>query len=700
MADKLIFWESLTFMMNDSSNKKTTINRERFLSVLNDITFAALEAEHLDDLMQLLADRLAEIINADGCFLTLWDEQSKVARPAAAYGPLRNEYKEIVTEAGEPTITEHVLREKKSVVVKNAKTTQLTSSRITQRLPSESILAIPIFKGQHKLGAALITFDNEHEFTDQEIEYCEQAVRQIGLAIVNLQNISALKDSEEKFRKAAAALKESEAHLAEAQANAKVGSWELELGNRRLHWSSGLYRLFDIEPQESPPVRENLLKLVDERDRIAFGEQLEHAAATLDLTKIHVRTITGRHLICDMFYDESRDLLTGAMRDVTEEQRLEAELLQARKMEAVGTLAGGIAHNFNNILTVIMGNYELLKDSTLEHSTEREVLNQCLDATERAAALTRQLLVVSRKHELNPTQMDVNALTSSMIDLLRPLIGDHITTATHFAPQLLPVYADQGHLEQVLINLVLNARDALEHGGKLTVTTANIDQAGEQFVSIEVRDDGPGIDAETLPNIFDPFFTTKDEGKGTGLGLATVASIVEQSNGRILVDSTPDEGTRFTVLLPTMRGASRAVTPVEQEAPGSSAVVANAKILLVEDNESLRDLAVFVLKQAEYDVIAVKDGQEALAIYQETHSQLGIDLLLTDVQLPQGISGPQLASQLREHLPELPVIFMSGLRDVLPKQHNGVFLPKPFRPNELLNAVSSLLIAQSPRVSA
>ena len=683
-------------MTNRNTNHSAgVISRERFLSVLNDINYAALEIEQLDELLQLLADRLAEIINADGCYLTLWDEENHCAIPAAAYGPLRDEYKSIVPPPGEPTITAHVLELGKSEVFEDLWNSKFTSPTITRRFPAQTMLAIPIFHKTKRLGAALIAFNQHHNFSEQEIEYCEQAVRQISLAIVNLQNIVALQNSEENYRLAADALKASEAHLEEAQENAKMGSWELELSSRKLLWSSGLYRIFDIEPRESPPVRDGLLELIDEKDRAEFGRTLDHAADTLELSKLDVRTVNGRHLVGEMFYDESRDLLTGTMRDVTEERRLEAELLQARKMEAVGTLAGGIAHNFNNILTVIMGNYEILKNSTVAHSAERNVLDQCLDATERAAALTRQLLVVSRKQELKPSHLNVNNLITNLVGLLHPLLGDHIATTTKLASDLPLVYADQGHLEQVLLNLMLNARDAMGTGGKVNLTTSNTLVDGKPYVSIAVADDGQGIDPETLPHIFDPFFTTKDEGKGTGLGLATVASIIAQSDGRVTVDSEPGQGTVFNILLPALTSGFVQEQPMRQQT-AQSTHSQQGRILLVEDNESLRNLAQFVLEKAEYQVTAVRDGRAALNTYRDQD----FDLLLTDVQLPEGISGPQLAAELQEQRPELGVIFMSGLRDALPREHNGVFLPKPFRPHELLSTVQELLGDQgSPRVS-
>jgi two-component system, cell cycle sensor histidine kinase and response regulator CckA len=289
----------------------------------------------------------------------------------------------------------------------------------------------------------------------------------------------------------------------------------------------------------------------------------------------------------------------------------------------------------------------------------------------------------------------VNELAGTLAELLKPLIGSHIATTTNLAPNLARVHADQGHLEQVIMNLMLNARDALEQGGKLRLTTKNIDKEGQRLISIEVSDDGPGIPAEILPHIFDPFFTTKDEGKGTGLGLATVASIVEQSGGYVTVESEPQSGARFTIHLPALEPSAATKIDAIKSDDEASVPAQNVKILLVEDNESLRSLAQFILEQAKYTVVAVRDGIEALAASEHQ----SFDLLLTDVQLPQNISGPKIASQLQEQQPDLAVIFMSGLRESLPKQDNQIFLPKPFRPNELLSVVSKLLASQRPRVS-
>lgn len=379
------------------------------------------------------------------------------------------------------------------------------------------------------------------------------------------------------------------------------------------------------------------------------------------------------------------------MQDVTEQRQLEERLIQARKMEAVGTLAGGIAHNFNNILTVIMGNYELLRSSTSENSVERKVLDQCLEAAERAASLTRQLLVVSRKQELRPCSLNLNALITDLTDLLRPLIGDHIAISTTLSSELGEIYADKGHLEQVVMNLVLNARDALQAGGNLNIETKNVTREGQSWAEIIVADNGPGIDSHSLPNIFDAFYTTKDEGKGTGLGLATVASIVEQSQGTIHVDSVIGQGTSFSVFLPITeveQNIDKSLTPNGAITlhPNESQQPHHGIILLVEDHESLRNIAIFVLEEAGYQVLAAEDGLEALNLAKDSKH---IDLLLTAVRLPEGLSGSRLAEKLKSRGHDLPTIFMSSLRKKLPE--HATFLPKPFHPHELIAIVTEVL---------
>jgi len=676
--------------MSDNIEKKShqLISRKLFLSVLNDIIFDALETQDFDELLQRLVDRLAKIIDVDGCFITIWDEETGQTKPGAAYGPLRDVYKKIIMAPGKPTITDAVLEAGKPLVVQDAWNTTFASHRITRQFTAKSILGIPIFQGKKKLGAALFAFNDHRDFLDQEIEYCEQAVRQISLAIANVKNLAALKASEDKYRLAAEALKQRETHLAEAQENAKMGSWEndIQLGNAI--WSEGLFRLFDLPINSEVPEDDDLIKLVAKPDRRHFSDTLFAAVEDRKLAPLEFKTIHGRHLVGEIFLDSKLNKIAGTFQDVTEQRQLQAELFQARKLESIGILAGGIAHNFNNILTVIMGNYEILRASPLAGSSERKVLDQCLAAVDRAALLTRQLLVVSQKHELSPAAINLNSLITELVNLLQPLIGGHISITTTLSPELSMVYADPSHLQQVIMNLTLNARDALESGGKLNIHTESIQKDGCNWSAVTVKDSGTGIDSANLPHIFEPFFTTKDEGKGTGLGLATVASIVEQSHGRIEVESQLGKGTSITLYLPAREHLQESTTAIRSLAIPQNRPATNV-VLLVEDHESLRNIAQFVLEKAGYKILTAADGVQAKRLFADNPHP---DLLLTDIQLPHGISGIQLADELRAELNDLPIIFMSGLRDDISKFGDATFLPKPFRPHELVAAVEKALL--------
>lgn len=677
------------------SENNEVLDRERFLAVLNDITYAALELQDIDEMYQLLADRLAEIINADGCFLTLWQEDTETTIPAAAYGPLRDTYKKIETGPGEPTITKSVIDAGHTLVIEDAWNSGYAAPHITRQFPSRSMLAIPVQIGAKFLGAALISFDKKHEFSLVEIEYCEQAVRQISLAIANAQTMNALRESEQEYKQLATELKVREEHMEEAQRNAKMGSWEQGAERGTTIWSPGMFSLFNLPVDTRPPSRETLFACVAPSDRDYVRSIIGKAELAEAISPLEFRTVHGKHLFGRIFRDEETSRLSGTLHDVTEQRLLEAQLFQARKMEAVGTLAGGIAHNFNNILTVIMGNYELLSSSIPPESNERRILDQCFTATERAAILTRQLLVVSRKHDLKPETIDVNSLLTDLADLLGPIVGEHINISKDLSPGSLCINADKGHMEQVVMNLMLNARDALQGGGNLTLFSERRDTT-EPHIAIVVADDGVGISEENLPHIFDPFFTTKDEGKGTGLGLATVQSIVHQSHGTIELESRYNEGTRVTILLPAAGSDESPASIVQpnlaaQESTGpQSGEATNATVMLVEDHESLRNVATFVLERAGYQVIVCHDAEDAFRHIAEGGS---FDLLLTDVQLPGGVSGPEIAEKIASGDNCRPTIFMSGLRDPIPDRDHNYFLPKPFRPNELLVLVERVLAA-------
>jgi PAS domain S-box-containing protein len=383
----------------------------------------------------------------------------------------------------------------------------------------------------------------------------------------------------------------------------------------------------------------------------------------------------------------------GIARDITECKRLEEQLRQSQKMEAVGRLAGGVAHDFNNLLTVILGYGSLLLERTPGNDTRYEPIRMIRTTAERAASLTRQLLAFSRKQLLMPVVLDLNTVVTELAPMLRRLIGEDIRLVTDLTEGLGAIKADRNQLEQILVNLVVNARDAMPTGGQLTIATHNEDTEQPRVV-LTVRDTGHGMDEQTRAHLFEPFFTTKEVGKGTGLGLATVYGIVQQSGGEITVDSAPGAGATFRIALPRVESvqAAASIPPLTPEQ-----VHGRETVLLVEDEEMLRNLARIVLRKNGYTVLEAAHGAEALSICQSHPAS--IDLLMTDVVMPI-LGGRELADRVAQLRPDVKVLFVSGYTDDAVVR-NGVmaesvqFLHKPFTPATLLSKVREVLDHQT-----
>jgi signal transduction histidine kinase/CheY-like chemotaxis protein len=399
--------------------------------------------------------------------------------------------------------------------------------------------------------------------------------------------------------------------------------------------------------------------------------------------------------------------LQGILQDITERKRLEDQLRQSQRLEAVGKLAGGVAHDFNNVLSVITGYSEMLLQEAGQGERLRSRIQEVLKAAERAARLTRQLLAFSRKQVLQPQVLDLNAVVADMDKMLRRIIGEDVDLVTRLAPALSAVRADQGQVEQVLLNLAVNARDAMPQGGKLTIETADVelDEAYARqhvptrpgrYVMLAVSDTGSGMDQEILSHIFEPFFTTKEPGKGTGMGLATVYGIVKQSGGYIWAYSEPDNGASFKIYLPLVDDpVDRARAP----APAQPSRAASETILLVEDEEMVRNMLRASLEAEGYRILEAPGPAEALRLSADHGGP--IHLLVTDVVMP-GMSGREVAGRLAASRPEMRVLYISGYTDEAIVRHGllerGVeFLQKPFSPSALRRKVREMFEAAAGR---
>ncbi len=391
----------------------------------------------------------------------------------------------------------------------------------------------------------------------------------------------------------------------------------------------------------------------------------------------------------------------GILRDVTNRKRLEAELLQAQKMEAVGRLAGGVAHDFNNIMTCILGNADLVLSELGPEQDIREYLDEIVTAGNRAAALTRQLLAFSRRQMLQPMVLNLNDLVTDLEKMLRRLIGEDVELVTRLHPETGCVQADPGQLEQVLMNLAVNARDAMPRGGRLTIETAartlvkkHVDSKVTippgSYAALTVSDSGTGMDEKTMANIFEPFFTTKEVGQGTGLGLSMVFGSIKQSEGYILVSSEPGRGTSFTMYLPLV---DEEPARVQNESPEDKPKPDRETVLVVEDDLRVLQLVRAILRQNGYTVLQAENGAEAIQCLDGRSEP--VDLMITDVVMPK-MSGRELADLVLNMQPDMKVIYTSGYtgsafyREGFPDS-DSIFLPKPFTPQALVSKVREVL---------
>jgi two-component system cell cycle sensor histidine kinase/response regulator CckA len=501
-------------------------------------------------------------------------------------------------------------------------------------------------------------------------------------------------------------LRHTTRRLGVAQHVAKLGYWEIDIATGMVYWSEEMYRLADLDPSIKPPPTDRFLQRIHIEDRIHVEDLMAESLANLtEFSEQYrlvrpgggVRTVQAHGRVIE---DGDGRRLIGTVQDITDRIQLESQLRQSQKMEAIGRLAGGVAHDFNHLLTVIEGYSTLLLSTPPDEPVDAAAVMEIRDAARRAAALTRQLLIFSRQQVQAPRAINLNDAVRGVETMLRRLIGEHIDFRTILDAEVGLVRADPNQIELVLMNLAVNARDAMAEGGRLTIETANVVLDAEHaqrhpikrpgpHVMLAVSDTGTGIQQDVLDHIFEPFFTTKPIGHGTGIGLATVHGIVQQADGHIWVYTEPGRGTTFKVFFPRVE----ADTALDVEPPPPAVRAGAETILLVEDDRALRKMTGTMLRKAGYTVIEATDGVQALEVASDPSQH--VDLVVSDMVMP-AMGGRVLTTELAHRRPAVPVLLMSGYtRDTILHTSGastaGLFIEKPFTPEAMLRKVRDVL---------
>ncbi len=563
-----------------------------------------------------------------------------------------------------------------------------------------SVLAAPVATSVHTWGVVVVAQRRGSLFPDDDLRLLAQLARYAGTALDHAHLVHEARERDR--READRRLRDVESRMALMLESIKdYAMFVVDLDGRVVGWPTGAEHVFGFTAEQmtdepaaalydmTPP---EFAELLSEAQRLGHAEQ-ERTCRRRDGARFVGDTIV-RPLAAE------GDRISGFVvvtHDVTERRELEARVRQSQKMEAVGQLAGGIAHDFNNLLTAILGYARWIGESLPPGDARLHHVAEIEKAANRAAGLTRQLLAFSRRQMLEPTAINLSRLVTDLLPMLSPLLGEQVEIAHEPNPRLAAVLGDRSQVEQIVVNLAVNARDAMPGGGRLSIRTSSVwlDQSSTSgdlkagpYVLLEVSDTGTGMDAATMQHIFEPFFTTKEVGRGTGLGLATVYGIVQQMAGAVRVQSAPGQGTTFRLYFPETRVAETAPSkPAPVEAGRGSET-----LLLVEDDESVRAFLSRTLERSGYRVIAAEHPTVALA---RAEAADVIDLVITDVVLPGG-TGPELVKALERVRPGLRVLYISGYADAVMAQQHTVpkashFLQKPFSAPELLDRIKQIL---------
>jgi len=665
---------------------------EELNAALYAIAARSQSAEDLQSFFAAIHNIVGQLMNARNLYIALYDPQSQLLSfpyfvdevdPAPAPRPLGRGLTEYVLRSGEsllasPTVFEGLVRRGEVELI---------------GAPSVDWLGVPLKSGAAVIGALVVQSYHENtRFADRDREILKFVSQQLAAAIEHKRYEEALRRSESRSRSLIL--------------SAAFGICRCTVNGKFLDVNPALITMLGHASVE------DLLRLDARRDVFMSPQDLDRLAddyrrtGTLNGVEVQWKRQDGQVIIVRLSgcaatsTDEPEEVLELIAEDITDRRQLEEQLRQAQKMDAVGRLAGGVAHDFNNLLMVINGYTEVLLEQLEKGGDMHNKVLSIQQAADRAATLTRQLLAFSRKQLLELKVIDVNKVIGDMERLLRPLIGENIELVTRLSTQTGHTRADAGQLEQVIMNLVVNAKDAMPEGGKLTLQSADVTvrpgfsehrfiQPG-RYAVISVSDTGHGMDRETQSRIFEPFFTTKEKGKGTGLGLSTVYGIVKQSNGYVFAQSEIGKGTTFYVYLPRAEENTEELSPAQSpptEAGGCETV------LLVEDEDSVRELVRLTLTARGYKVLEAENGEAGLRLAETCKEH--IDILITDVVMP-GIGGRELAKKLSTLRPGISVLFLSGYTEdvVVTQGASGpasAFLQKPFTLQNLAKKVREVL---------
>lgn len=680
---------NLLAVVRDITDRRRAENERR---IVFEIIQGSITTPNLDEFLKLVHRSISQIVYSENCFVILHDQASGLVNfefwadthdPEPAPRPVGKGFSSYVLRTGQPLL---LTAEKRKSLIENADAEQIGTY-------SPSWVGVPLRTPSRTIGVMVLQhYEIENAYSQSDLEFLTSVGDQIALAIERKRADEALGESEERYR-----------DLVE---NAIDIIYTHDLEGRYTSVNRAAERITGYTNEEALK-----MNLVDSVAPEYLGKAREAIAAKLagdEVTayELEIFAKNGKRVAVEV---NTRVLtengvpvgIQGIARDITERKQLEGQLLQAQKMEAIGLLAGGIAHDFNNLLTAINGYSALSLRKLAVDDPIRHNIEEIRDAGERAAALTHQLLVFSRKQVLKPRVHNLNSVITEIEKMLRRIIKESVEFRTVLDPGLGNIRADPGQIEQVIVNLAVNARDAMPGGGTLTVETGNvyldedyvshhIEVSPGPFIKMTVTDTGSGMDEHTRQRIFEPFFTTKDVGKGTGLGLSTVYGIVKQSGGDIMVHSEIGGGTTFEIYLPCVDENIQIPRWVEDAGEDYSGT---ETILLVEDDEIVRNLICEILTGHGYTILQAVSGKAALSVL-ESHKET-VHLLLTDMIMP-GISGGELRDRAVEMRPDVKVLFISGYTDDSLTQSgvmnpDAAFLEKPFTPDTLAQKVREVL---------